>query len=192
MEPTPVYWEHELENRDSLIDYFTRNLRLELTKMNSAFRFVRIESPILVDDTLRSDMTAPACTTLLNGIPLGKYRLPLVIWQHGKVFFHWDNYVEFYSLQYNIIFSKTTGMAYLPTIMQNISTMIGKQCGPTISTSENGIETISSASSEKLLVSIQEREIEVLGKSIEIKFDMDNCIVQAWANDHLTDASTLW
>ena len=126
---TPVYWEHELETRDSLIEYFTRNLRLELTRMNSAFRFVRIETPILVQDALRSDMTMPAynaCVTLMNGFSAGKFRLPLVVWQYGKIF---DDNSELCSLQYNVLYSKTTGMPYLPVILQTISMMLGKHCG---------------------------------------------------------------
>src|SRR5271165_1502309 len=80
--------ESHLETRESLIRYFARFLELQLMKVNSAFRFIRIETPIL-SPQLRPGSTKAAYDAskeLLTSKVGPKYKLPIVLWQHGKVF----------------------------------------------------------------------------------------------------------
>ena len=177
-----MYSDNDLETRENLIRYFTRYLGLELNKMNPAFRFIRIETPILVRKTLRGE-SAPrlnmasaaydAAREFLTTKTGQKYRLPLVIWQHGKVF-ELKKTQEFYTLEYQILFSKTTGANYFPIVVRSCETMLRKQCGGVVRTDET--TGVSFFSDDFELATVKESEFWG-GKSIGIVFRLDACTI---------------
>lgn len=190
--------QHHLETRDSLVEYFTRCLERELGKINSAFRFMRIETPILLPFTVdkgklqtvqirldneelvlrQNTMTGAyeASKDILSGKAGQKHKLPIVVWQHGKVFEKINGVLkEFYHLEYQVLFSKTTGMPYSPTIAQACVNMVYKQCGATHEVVKPESFITYAEDNNDLLFSIRERDDFWAGKNIEVVLNLDHC-----------------
>ena len=143
--------QHELETRDMLIGYFSRFLEYQLLQVNPAFRFFRIETPLVIPYELEQDQRAPArintsgehtlrCGTrssaffevrnILDGSSGVRQRLPIVVWQKGKVFQQIEATIqETYNLEYHICYSQSTATNYLPILIRACSVMVTKQCG---------------------------------------------------------------
>jgi hypothetical protein len=104
-----------------------------------------------------------------------KYRLPLVIWQHGKVF-EIERSQEIYSLEYQILFSKTTGARYFPIIVRSCETMLRKQCGKIFRADEdeNSI-SLFLYDGDLELAHIRENSDFWGGKNIGIVFNLEPC-----------------
>jgi hypothetical protein len=176
--------ENELEARENLIRYFTRYLGMELNKINPAFRFIRIETPIFLASekgtTLRQETATgayEASRDFLNARIGHKLKLPIIVWQHGKVFKqHKRQTREVYTLEYEVLFSKTTSTQYKPIIVRCCGTMLRKQCGKIFQADEddNGISFFSHDGDVEL-VHIRERNDFWGGKNIEVVFDLDAC-----------------
>lgn len=178
--------ENHLETREDLIRYFTRYLGMELTKVNPAFRFIRIETPILIGSDkgafgLRPNTALGAYTAsreLLNPNIGSKLKLPVVLWEHGKIFVSQkrQQIKEFYVLCYNVLFSKTTGAKYMPGIIRCCEAMLRKKCGKVFKADEDetGI-SIFSHDTDLELVCIKERADFWGGKNVEITFQLDTC-----------------
>ena len=178
--------ENHLETREDLIRYFTRYLGMELSKVNPAFRFIRIETPILLPNdkgmssALRQTTSSGAyyvSRELLNSKTEGKYKLPLVIWQHGRIFRTRKRHtIETYVLEFEVLFSKTTGAQYMPGIIRCCDSMLRKKCGKVFKADESdtGI-SIFTHDTDIELVNIHERTDFWGGKSIEITFDLEAC-----------------
>ena len=202
--------EHQLEVRDSLVSYFTRYLTRELGKINTAFRFMRIETPILLpfsvveagklqtvqirldnEELVLRQNTTPgayeASKDILNGKAGPKQRLPIVVWQHGKVFEKINGHLkEQYHLEYQVLFSKMTGMPYEPTIASACVNMIYKQCGSTHEDAKPGTFHVYAADNNDLLASIQERDDFWAGKNIEVVLNLDHCTLASIRHDKST------
>jgi hypothetical protein len=178
-----MYNDNELETRENLIRYFTRYLSLELNKVNPAFRFIRIETPVLtMRKTLRGEAWTPrksmtaaafnAAQELLTEKTSPKYRLPLVIWQHGKIL----DQREIYTLEYQILFSKTTGAKYFPVVVRCCEIMLRKQCGRVFKADEDDADiSIFSHDDDIGLVRIRESTSFPGGKNIGVVFNLDTC-----------------
>jgi hypothetical protein len=176
------HYEDHLETRENLIRYFTRYLQMELTKVNPAFRFIRIESPVLLAD----DKSAIRPTTVYGAYSAAKElvdakgsktKLPMVVWEHGKVFeINKRHVTEFYVLEYHLLFSKTTGIKYMPVVLRSWKTMLRKQCGKIFTADEDdsGI-TIFCHETDTELVRIRERDDYPGGKNIEMVCNLDVC-----------------
>lgn len=194
--------QHQLETRDSLVEYFTRYLERELGKINSAFRFMRIETPILLPFTVdkgklqtvkirldneelvlrQNTMTGAyeASRDILTGKAGPKHKLPIVVWQHGKVFGKHNSVLkELYNLEYQVLFSKTTGMPYSPIIAQACGNMVYKQCGPTREDVKPESLDAYAEDNGDLLLSIRERTDFWAGKNIEVVLNLDTCTLAA-------------
>jgi hypothetical protein len=166
--------ESHLEARENLIRYFARFLELQLLKVNPAFRFVRIETPVL-SPLLRSSSTKAAYEVsreLLTSKVGPKYKLPIVLWQHGKIF---HAHTEEYVLEFQILFSKTTGAKYFPLVVRSCITSLRKQCGKVFTADEDasGV-SIFAQDGDLELVHIRERTDFWGGKCIEITFHLDD------------------
>ena len=166
-----MWTEHELETREDLIRYFTRYLELELRKINSAFHFIRIETPVMYKGKLRQGTIEATCDEaeiLKQQTP--KHNFPFVVWQHGKVF---RTRKEVYTLEYQILFSKTTGARYFPKVLRSSTAMMRKQCGKVFVADENanGV-SIFTHDTDQELARILETDFWG-GKAIEIVIFMD-------------------
>jgi hypothetical protein len=177
--PQLLLWtEQEIETREMLAAYFVRRLKLSLTQINNQFRFVRIETPVVDSKhALRKEMasgTHAASRTLLNRNAEMKYKLPLVIWQQGKIFLpdgH-DGYRETTHLEFQLLFSNTTAVDYMPLVKQTCSTML------TIADAVlERDDSIMSCTTDDTLAQFVERSDLWYGKSIEIAIDMDACLL---------------
>lgn len=152
----PFFSEEHIETRDMLVGQFTRHLKGVLAKVNNAFHFIRIETPTLITSALRKQTAPNAVQTIadfLNSHSV-KYRLPLVIWEYGKVY----TPSERTHLEYQIFFSKTTATQYLPIIQESACHMLGG-CGEM-----------------SVITSLCERtDLWADGRQIEFIIDMDAC-----------------
>jgi len=176
-----VKWkETEIETREWLIRHITRFLSLELAKVNNAFRFVRIETPIVVPFSVTGrhevaivlnsgqsmlrhstlDGSYEASQELLRPESDIKFRLPLVIWQAGKVF-RLEPFRELHTLEYHLLYSNKTGMDYRPILQRAADGVVQHHC-PLVSSSA---------------VTIQERPGFWAGKCLELFFDLDQIVV---------------
>ena len=182
--------QNHLETRENLIRYFTRYLELELAKVNPAFRFFRIESPILfVNDksaVRHTTMYAAhvAASNLLEAKTGPKYKLPLVIWEHGKTFqVGKKQTTESYTLEYNVLYSKSTSTQYMPILVRSWKTMLRKQCGKIFAADESDTGlSIFAHDSDTVLLHIQERSGDVglshkvpVCRDIEVVCNLDAC-----------------
>lgn len=146
------FWtEEQISLRDGFVPTIYHHLKTHLLSKNSAFQFVRVEAPCLtpkeliqyapndyftVTDTLalRPETTMGsyiAAEQLLNPHSGIKYRLPLVVWQHGKSFRNEQDKTEknmrlkeFYQLEFQIIFSESTKADYYEGIVEAVRTVI--------------------------------------------------------------------
>ena len=190
--------EHELETRETLITYLSR----ELNKINSAFRFMRIETPILLPYTVDKERVQSvrirldneelvlrentvtgayeASRDILSGKAGPKQRLPIVVWQHGKVFERRNNVIhELHNLEYQMLYSKTTAFAYEPIIAHACGNMIYKQCGQITENATPGLYVAATEDTGETLVTIRERNDFWAGKNIEVIINMDACTTAA-------------
>lgn len=195
------YNEHHLETRDHLAAYFNRFLQRELGKINPAFQFMRIESPILLpfsanrtketvqirldnEDLILRENTVTgayeASRDILTGKAGTKKKLPIVVWQRGKIFERSKGKVkEHYNLEFQILFSKTTGMPYDNVIAQSCQTMLGRQCGTILTTASPGL--IHYATEESHIALVRSRDDFWSGNNIEVAINLDACAVAAMA-----------
>jgi glycyl-tRNA synthetase len=154
-----IFWtEQEILIRENMVRYFVDALKTSLEKLNSAFRMVRCEAPILTPRDLINPNYSPQdiyipeeglalrpettmgsyayAQHILNPHHSPKYRLPLVVWQLGKSFRNEQDKVlkhmrlkEFYQLEFQIIYSPDTKMDYPETLRQEVCKIISKQIG---------------------------------------------------------------
>lgn len=206
MDKTRMRWnQHQLETRDTLTEYFTRFYARELGKVNNAFRFLRIESPTLIPYSVNESKAAQvsiqfgsetfslredtatgayeASREILAGKGGIKQRLPIVVYQHGKVFVKTEKGLrERHHLEYQILYSKTTGMTYDEVILQSCSTMLRKQCGKTVEMVD-GDRHIILDTNKNILARVRHRDDFWAGNNIEIMMNMDAIVVAAIAEE---------
>jgi hypothetical protein len=196
------WYQHQLETRDALVEYFTRTLSRELKKVNAAFEFMRIETPILLpfsvdkgrlqtvnirlenEDLVLRQNTATgayeASKDILTGKAGPKQKLPIVVWQHGKIFERVNGVTkELTHLEYQILFSKTTGMPYDPVVAQACGNMVFKQCGPIHEVVEPESYHAYAEDNRDLLISMTQRNDFWAGKNIEVILNLDHCTLAA-------------
>lgn len=141
-----LFWtEEEIELRDYFEKQIKNSLYQNLLKQNSAFHIVKIEAPILTpkdlinpnysaedyyqveDLVLRPETTMgsyEAAKILLSPHDGVKYKLPLIVYQHGKSFrkeqdqpTKFMRLKEFYQLEFQIIYSANTMNDYFEKLM---------------------------------------------------------------------------
>ncbi len=157
-----IFWtEEEIRIREMVVSHMKAAIESCLVSMNSAFRFIRVEAPLLTpkmlinssyndddyygvnyntnDDqfynephhlSLRPETTMGSyayAKHILSGYHDPKYRLPLVVWQHGKSFRQEQDQPtkfmrlkEFYQLEFQILFGEKTANDYYPDIVEAV------------------------------------------------------------------------
>lgn len=167
--------EEQIETRDMLVGSFIRHLKQDLAKVNNAFRFIQIESPILLDgglawvtgSILRKETAAnvfAACNDILSVGAEVRYRLPLVLWEYGKIFEQnpYDrSYRERMTLELHVLYSNTTIVAYMPVVQKTINEMVTSYCGTPFP-----------------IVDLQLRTDFPGGNDIQVVIDMNVCVEQ--------------
>jgi glycyl-tRNA synthetase len=158
--------EEEIRLRKMFEQHFVAAISSNLKTQNRGFEIVQIEAPLItprefinpnytdkdifgLDEenemathcqfVLRPETTMgsyKAIEHLLNTYNDRKYKLPLVVWQHGKSFRREQDQPtkfmrlkEFYQLEFQIAFSSTTlndySISLIPVVQQMITEMIG-------------------------------------------------------------------
>jgi len=180
--------EDQIENRNMLTQYFTRHLTDTLQNVNNAFRFVRIETPMVVPHTddnirlsgqqsLRSDASKSvyaAAADLLSTGAKPRRKLPLVVWQTGTMFkLDSGNFQEWRTLEYYVMYSGSTATAYRP-IIQDACTQMLAMCG--VRKENDGSSVLRSGRTGQSLVAITNPLPFWGGSRIELNFDLNACI----------------
>jgi len=193
-----IFWE---EKEINLRNYFEQIIKTELfealLKQNSAFKILKIEAPIITPGThINQNYTAedvymiggfglrPETTMgsylylehLLNYHNDIKYKLPLVIYQHGKSFRKEQDQVvknmrlkEFYQLEFQIIYSLTTQNDYSKNVISAISNCIEKLIGSCYITDSDRLPDYSEWTKD---IIFEKNEMEVC--SISQRKDLEN------------------
>ena len=158
--------EEEIRLRRMFEEHFVKALSLNLKTQNPGFELIQVEAPLITphelinpnyngsdlyeipdlnemathsEFVLRPETTMGSYKALeffLNTHHDRKYRLPLVVWQHGKSFRREQDQPtkfmrlkEFYQLEFQIAYSQTTMNDYsvklIPAVQRAISEMIG-------------------------------------------------------------------
>ena len=154
-----IFWtQEEIRLRRAFEDHFASGISATLKTLNAAFEFIQVEAPQitpreLIDASysdedifalgeklaLRPETTMGSyayARELLNPHQERKIRLPLCVWQHGKSFRQEQDKTlanmrlkEFYQLEFQIIFSKTTANDYYPALVAAVHALIAKFVG---------------------------------------------------------------
>jgi hypothetical protein len=166
------HWsEHELETRDELVKYFTRHITTKLVKVNPAFKFFRIETPVVLLPTTEKPVlrnsTSSGSYDFAKQLLRKKQKLPFVVWQHGKTFQAAD---EAYRLEYQILYSPSTATAYTPVVRQACKEMLKKQCGGSTVEGNRFV-----TDKNQLLIELVEH-VETFANVIEIAVDLERCV----------------
>lgn len=154
-----VFWSQEqIQLRRNFETFLTGTIFHSLLAQNSAFQMVQCEAPLLTprnlinpgytsedifefdDLALRPETTMGSyeyAKMLLSGYHDVKYRAPLIVWQHGKSFRREQDQPskhmrlkEFYQLEFQIIFSLSTGKDYTEELYRDMRHAIQKLVGP--------------------------------------------------------------
>lgn len=208
-----VFWtEREILLREHFVKHFSEELKELLKTLNSAFEFVRVEVSQLTpnelisdsytaDDVFRVDdeLTLRPETTmgsyvyakhLLNTHNSRKVRLPLCVWQHGKSFRREQDKTlanmrlkEFYQLEFQIIFSKTTANDYYPAIVRAVSEMIARAVAPTRVEASDRLPSYATETQDVIMV---HNDMEVCSISRRTDYENANVVEVAIGTDRCT------
>lgn len=205
------YTERQIQIRDAIVQDVLASLRDTLRRMNRAFDFIRVEAPILTprdrinpnytsddvyvtasDLVLRPETTMgsyAAAVDLLNTHNDLKVKPPIVVWQHGKSFRQEQDqptkfmrFKEFYQLEFQIIFAKTTGMDYAPEIKTAIQRALSFWVGPCRMEPSDRLPSYSTETTDIIRI---ENDMEVCSISRRTDFDGFNVIEVAVGTDRV-------
>jgi glycyl-tRNA synthetase len=207
-----IFWtQEEIKLRRMFEEFFSSVILRSLRKQNSAFSMTQVEAPLLTpielinkgytaeDIFMLGDLALRPETTmgsfeyakwLLNTHNEIKQRVPLIVFQHGKSFrkeqdqpTKFMRLKEFYQLEYQIIFSSSTGADYsvnlYPDVLKAISDMIGEcRIEPSDRLPDYSEETmdIVCVKTEMEVCSMSKRKDLEGYKVIEIAIGTDRCI----------------
>lgn len=207
-----VFWtEKEIKLRRLLEDYFVSSLTNALKIANRGFEFAQVEAPILTpkefiatqytdedvfvtnDLVMRPETTMgsyEAAKELLDPYRDRKYKLPLVVWQHGKSFrkeqdspFKHMKLKEFYQLEFQILFSPQTKNDYSYVVIKCVEQMIQDMIGSCRTEASDRLPSYSSSTTDVIctntnmeVCSISRRKDFPLGENIEVAIGTDRCV----------------
>lgn len=207
-----MFWnEEEICNRRMVEDFFVRNLTQTLKEQNRAFEVIQVEAPILTprelinpnytdDDmfstsdnlVLRPETTMGsyvAARAILDPYQARKVKLPLVVWQHAKSFRREQDQPtkfmrlkEFYQLEFQIMYSRTTATDYSLAIIPSVEKMIAKMIGPCRVEPSDRIPDYSESTMD---IVCQKTDMEVCSISKRKDFDMAAVLEVAIGTDRI-------
>jgi glycyl-tRNA synthetase len=156
----PFWTDQQIQIRRMMETVFTASLARVLKEQNPAFQMIRVEAPLLTprsiinpnytdDDVyavgrlaLRPETTMGSyayAEHLLNPHRAVKWRLPFVVWQHGKSFrreqdqpTRFVRLKEFHQLEYQILFAESTKNDYAKAVVPSVGRMIESLIGPCV------------------------------------------------------------
>ncbi len=205
-----VFWtQEEIKLRRMFEDYFSENIYSFLKIMNPAFEFIQVEASQLtpielinknytkedvyfVDDelALRPETTMGSflyAQDLLNSHNDRKVRLPLCVWQHGKSFRNEQDKTqsnmrlkEFYQLEFQIIYSKTTSNDYYSKIVPYINNLINNMIDKSFIEQSDRLPDYSEITTD---IIIESNKMEVCSISKRKDFENANVVEIAIGTD---------
>ena len=208
-----MFWtEKEIAARRMLETFFVLNLTETLKEQNRGFEVVQVEAPLITpraminqnytnDDVfaVREDLVLRPETTmgsyvaaqaLLNSHNARKFKLPLVVWQHGKSFRNEQDQPskhmrlkEFYQLEFQIIYARSTANDYSLAVIPAVRDMIAKMIGPCRTEPSDRIPDYSESTTDVIceatnmeVCSISKRKDFEAGAVLEVAIGTDRCI----------------
>ena len=151
-----LFWSEEaIQIRQMFVDRLVNAVEQSLLRMNTAFKMIQCEAPILTPNhlissnyteedyfrinehlSLRPETTMGSyvyARHITNGYHNPKYKLPICVWQHGKSFrkeqdqsSKFMRLKEFYQLEFQILFSNSTSKDYYPEIVHDVWNELSK------------------------------------------------------------------
>lgn len=207
-----IFWsQEEIELRKMFEQYFSINILNILRQQNSAFTMIQIEAPLLTpfelinknyteedlytfnDLVLRPETTMGSYVVakqFLSPYNEVKFKLPLIIWQHGKSFrkeqdqpTKFMRLKEFYQLEFQIIYGLNTQNDYtiklFPEMQKMVSNIIGEcrleQSDRLPDYSEETVDIICNNSNMEICSMSKRKDFEGY-KVLEIAIGTDRCI----------------
>jgi glycyl-tRNA synthetase len=207
-----MFWtEQEIQTRKMLENFFVLNVTECLKKQNRGFEVVQVEAPLLtprefinpqydekdmfvLDDlVLRPETTMGsyvAARELLDNYRDRKFKLPLVVWQHGKSFRREQDQPskfmrlkEFYQLEFQIMFSPDTKNDYSIALIKDVTSMIEKMIGPCRNEPSDRIPTYAEWTKDVIcsktdmeVCSMSKRKDFDLASVLEVAIGTDRCV----------------
>lgn len=155
-----IFWtEEEIKFRSFLEEYFSSRILNSFKRQNSAFQMVRVEAPLLTPAHLiNKNYTSDDVFSVQDGLVLRPettmgtykyieellnphneigYKLPLIVWQHGKSFRNEQDQPtkfmrlkEFYQLEFQAVYALNTKNNYTNNLyddlLYSMNSIIGK------------------------------------------------------------------
>lgn len=207
-----IFWsEDEIRLRQMFEKHFVSAIISNLKTQNFGFEMIQVEAPLLTPKelinknyssedvysldnlVLRPETTMgsyKALEFLLNTHHDRKFKLPLVVWQHGKSFRREQDQPtkfmrlkEFYQLEFQIAYSNTTANDYaiklIPAVQKAISEMIGPcrvEASDRLPDYSEMTTDIICEKSDMEVCSISKRKDFPTAKILEVAIGTDRCI----------------
>lgn len=205
-----IHWE---ERHIELREYFVKMIKQELEGLlllqNSSFVFKRVDAPILMtfdklnheyndDAFLTNDNLCLRPETTSGSYDYAKYllsnhlgyKLPLVIWQHGKSFRREQDHPtkkmrlkEFYQLEFQIIYSIGTKNDYFAKVCSLIHEVLSRTIGACVIEDSDRLPAYSEKTKDIILIcnemelcSISKRKDFVDAEVVEIAIGTDRLL----------------
>ena len=204
-----VIWnQRQITLRNMIKAHFVNEITACLTEINSAWRIIEMESSILTPQKLvNPNYTAHDIFITHSGLVLrpettmGSYvyakylleshlkiRLPLCVWQSGKSFRQEQDQPlskvklkEFYQLEFQCIYSPSTGVDYMTIMPNKIARMIQSIVGNTFLVASDRLPNYSEKTMDievngMEVCSISQRKDFENAKVLEIAIGLDRCV----------------
>jgi len=155
----PFWREADIILREQFIAVITRELQDVLADINPAWRWFRVEAPVLTPtDLLHEQYSSGDGVYRVNGVlalrpetTMGSYayaryllgpaskgiRLPIVVWQAGKSFrkeqdqpTKFVRLKEFWQAEYQMLYSPDTKCDYAERVIPRVAAILGAEVGP--------------------------------------------------------------
>jgi glycyl-tRNA synthetase len=203
------YDEAWINKRERVEQAIKEELFLALQKMNSAFKFFKIEAPLITpyelinnsyskedlwsfsEFAMRPETTMGSFTAareILSSYNELKVRLPIVVYQHGKSFRKEQDQPsskvklkEFYQLEFQILYSPDTKNDYSKNVISALQKIISLECGKKCSIEKS--DRLPKYSLETTDIMCEELEICSISKRQD--FDLGMCLEVAVGTDRI-------